>query len=179
MNVQRFIKNVNNADWQKYDDAKYFQYRHDGISSFAKTVPQALINLALVDKESDELLDIRLLERIGKVRADIISNAPIRSNLMFAIGNDHAGVYYPVAREALPFIIEVAIDGNHLVSRTCAIDGLIDLYYFGPEDDSGDLCRFVQGNIENTIVVYRENFASFFASDVRNEGLMNSLFAIA
>jgi len=178
MDICRFIESVNNTDWQRFDGAKYFQNRYDGVNSFAKIVPQALIDLALVDKESNELLDMGFLERTGKSRADFIANAPICSNLMFAIGNDHAGEYYHVARGALPFILEVAVYGNHLISRTCAINILIDLYCFGPEGGSDDLEVFVKTSIENAINMHRENFSIFFASDMRNKELMKDLFAI-
>ena len=178
MDINSFVERVNSTNWQKYDDAKYFQYRYDGINSFAQTVPQALIALALVDKESDELLDMNLLKRIGKSRTDFISNAPICSNLMFAIGNDHAGYYYPVALEALFFIIEVALYGNHVVARNCAIDSLINLYYFASDDDSGELTTTVKKTIKNMIIRHKDNFIKFTVDDKRCNAIVDDLVGI-
>ncbi|MCL2365175.1 MAG: hypothetical protein FWC71_10985 [Defluviitaleaceae bacterium] len=168
MEINNFIERVNNANWQKYDN---------GINSFAQTVPQTLIDLARVDQESDELLDLRLIERLGESRANMIANAPIGSNLLFAIGNDHAGSYYAVAQVALPFIIEVALYGNHIVARTCAINCLIDLYHFESEDGL-EVEKYVREQIKEAINVNKENFTSFFASDKRNNDVMIYLFEI-
>ena len=151
MDINRFIENVNNVDWKKFDDAEYFKYRYDGINSFAQTVPQILIALATVDKESDDLYRLD-----GRVR--------------FAVGNDHRGTYYPVIREALPFIIEVALYGNHSEAQTCAICVIEDLYFFYPEiypeNDSNELLEnelleFVETTIKDLIAEHRENLLDF------------------
>ena len=182
MDVGKFIVNVNNADWQKYDDAEYFRYDHGGIGSFSQAVPPTLIALALADEESDDLLNMKMLKKRGISRTDFISNAMIDCKVRFAIGNDHRGTYYPVIREALPFIIEVALYGNHVVARTCAINALIDLYgfeaegSFNPEGDADELSEFVKKTIKDMVVEHRENFSKFAVDDIRNRFLIEDLF---
>jgi len=178
MDINRFIENVNSVDWHKFDYTELSNRRYDGIYSFAQTVPTSLIALALVDKESDELLYIEGLERFGLKRTDFIANAPIDSNIKFAIGNEHRGTYYPIILEVLPFIVEVALLGNHVVSRTCAINTLIDLYHFYPDDGSEEMLNFVKKTIEDVIVEHRENFIKFAESDMRNKTLIEDLLCI-
>ena len=182
MDICRFIEKVNITDWQKFDYYYYFNYRCDSINSFAETVPPTLIALALVDEESDELLCMEVLERLGKSRTDFIANALIGSNVRFAIGNDHASSYYPVTREALPFIIEVAVGGNHIVARACAINTLIDLYYFCPDvcpdELSDELMKFVKEAIRNMVEEHRDNFLRLAIDDARTKSLISDLLDI-
>ena len=184
MDVKRFIEKVNGADWQRFDDAEYFRFKSDDINSFAQTVPLALIALALADKESNEQINMESLKKQGISRTDFIANYLIGSCIMFAIGNDHRGTYYPVVREALPFIIEVALYGNHVVARACAIDTLIDLYCFEPEvygmdskDDLDELSRFVRKSISDVVSAQRNSFMQFAIDDKRNKMLIEQLFS--
>lgn len=166
MDISRFIEKVNSTDWQNYDDPEYFRYRYDGICSFAQTVPSLLIALAALDNESDELNDLN-----GQIR--------------FAVGNDHRGTYYPVIREVLPFIVEVALFGNHVEARASAICVMEDWYFFDPEiypkNDSNDLLEnelleFVETTIRN-LMEYRENLMNF-ASVNHKEKLIEGFFGI-
>ena len=184
MDVKGFTERVNGADWQRFDDAEYFKFRFDGINSFAQTVPPTLIALALADKESDEQINMKSLKKQGISRADFIANYPIGSSVRFAIGNDHRGTYYPVIREALPFIIEVALYGNHAVARACAIDTLVDLHCFEPEvcgidskDDLDELLRFVRKSISDVVSAQRNSFMQFAVDDKRNKMLIEQLFS--
>ncbi len=53
--------------------------------------------------------------------------------LLYALGNDHAGTYYPVVLPAIPFVGEI-LRGPALVARLRALDVLIDLLgSFEPE----------------------------------------------
>lgn len=53
--------------------------------------------------------------------------------LLYALGNDHAGTYFPVALPAISFLGEILRDGA-LVARLRALDVLIDLLgSFSPE----------------------------------------------
>jgi hypothetical protein len=173
MNLDRFIVNVNNVDWQQFDDAEYFKYRHDGINSFAQTVPQSLIALALAELESKECI-----YQIAGITPDLLLNAPVVNDVMYAIGNNHSGTYYPVIRKALPFIIQLALLGNHMVSRNCSINILIDLYYFYPEDDSNELFEFVRKTISDVIRKNREEFSKFAVDNKKNSSLIESLISI-
>ena len=173
MDINSFIENVNSVDWQKFDDDRYFRYRFDGINSFAQIVPQSLIALALAERESEEGIC-----QVAGIIPDLLLNASITSSVMFAIGNDHSGTYYPVIRSALPFIIQIALSGNHVVSKNCAINILIDLYNFCPEDGSNELMEFVQKTIKDMIIENKESFHKFAVDDVRNKSLIESLTSI-
>lgn len=48
------------------------------------------------------------------------------NRLLFATGNNHAGTYYPVVLEVIPFLGEILQDGP-LLARLRALDALIDL----------------------------------------------------
>jgi len=84
----------------------------------------------------------------------------------FAIGNSHCGTYYPAVRKALPLIIDVALNSKYLNSKKCAIDILVDLYYFCPEcdddrDSEEELMKFVKKTIENMIVENKNYLIKF------------------
>jgi len=144
LDINQYIEEVNAVDWRKYDNPAYFQYRYDGIDSFAQTVPQALISLALVEKDEDAY---RELPTTGGGTA----LSPKYFEVLDAVGNNHSGCYYPVIREALPFIIKIALFGNNETVRNCAIDCLTDLYSFYPESGFDELLTFVRTSIEESI----------------------------
>jgi hypothetical protein len=48
------------------------------------------------------------------------------NRLLFATGNNHAGTYYPVVLEVIPFLGEIWLHGE-LFPRLCTLDALIDL----------------------------------------------------
>jgi hypothetical protein len=57
----------------------------------------------------------------------------IYSRLLFALGNNHAGTYYPVALWVIPFLGEVLRHGS-AVSKEIVLDALVDLAgSFAPE----------------------------------------------
>src|SRR5215510_9048951 len=55
------------------------------------------------------------------------------NRLLYAIGNNHAGTYYPVVLAALPFLAEI-LHGDEQWARMTTLDILIDLIAsFAPE----------------------------------------------
>lgn len=61
-------------------------------------------------------------------------NLNIYNAVMYAIGNSHAGSYYPAMLKALPIIIDLANHSKHEIVRNCILEMLTDWYYsFGPE----------------------------------------------
>lgn len=53
--------------------------------------------------------------------------------LLFAVGNDHAGSYFPIVLDAVPFLGEILVAGTRR-ARARALDVLIDLVgSFGPD----------------------------------------------
>jgi len=55
--------------------------------------------------------------------------------VLSAIGNNHAGAYYPAAIIALKYIHFVAINGVTEVSRRCALKIITSLLFFAPHAD--------------------------------------------
>ncbi|MCL2400594.1 MAG: hypothetical protein FWC91_12725 [Defluviitaleaceae bacterium] len=164
MNIEQFIAAVKRVDWYSFGSSIYY---------IPENVPNALIALALADKESKEGI-----YHIENIKCDLLLNAPISSNVMFAIGNDHCGSYYPAVREALPFIVQVALLDNHLVAKNCATNILIDLYHFCSDSGDKNLETFVKGTIRNVISSNRENFTKVAVDDARNKSLIESLMSI-
>jgi hypothetical protein len=156
MNMNHFKKEVQSIDWRDFPD-----------------IPVALFALADADQESNELL-----HKIDGLEFDLLLNARVVHNVLSAIGNDHCGVYYSVARQSLPFIVQIALYGNHVVARNCAINILIDLYYFCPEGSDEKLGHYVKEVIETTVTENRGDFIQFALDDKRNKSLIENLLDI-
>jgi len=156
VDIEQFKADVQSVNWCSY-----------------REVSNTLIAIALADKESKDGI-----YQLDGVSTDFLSNAKIVTNVMSTIGNDHRGVYYPVARDALPFIIQVALFGNHMVARNCAINILINMFYFYPHDSDEELRDFVRNTIKVAIANNVKNFTQFALDDTRNSSLVECLFAI-
>ena len=166
MDIKRYKEEVSAVDWHKYGGSLYYE---------PNKVPTALLALAIADTESAE--GIWKIE--GMEPPNLLLNAKIKSDLLFAIGNNHSGAYYQAVQEALPFIIQVSLFGNHEVARNCAINILIDLYYFCPVSGSSEeLLRFVKETIKRTVNDNEENFRQFSNDYSRNKSLVTDLFGI-
>lgn len=157
--MNQFMTEIQAVDWHVFEDA-----------------PKTLIALALANQESTENI-----YQIEGINVDLLLNARITSDVLFAIGNNHRGTYYPISRKALPFIVQIALYGNHVVARNCAINILIDLFYFCPdvfykEDD--ELECFIKETIRTAITDNREAFTQFELDDKRNKSLVEGLMAI-
>jgi len=147
MDTKRFIEDVESIDWSIY---KYNEYHNP------QSISKALIALALVDKEENE--------NKGVVLAPGVYNS-----VLFAIGNNHAGTYYPVAQEALCFILQVALHGNSEISRNCAINILWELFFFVPENGADELEEIVKREIAN----HKDEFLKLSYIDNKNSILLN------
>jgi hypothetical protein len=55
------------------------------------------------------------------------------NKVLFAVGNDHAGTYYPAILEAADILIEIEQASEVPASRACARAVLNELYYFSAE----------------------------------------------
>lgn len=165
IDIEKYRKEIAAVDWDKYNGSIY--YNPDKVAS-------ALTSLALVQEESSE--GIYTIE--GTEPPVLLLNAKIENDLLYTVGNNHSGSYYPVVQKALPFIIQIALNGNHEVARNCAINALIELYYFSPENDSTELSRFVKETIEKTIRENKENFTKFSDDYSRNKSVIADLFEI-
>jgi hypothetical protein len=165
MDVEQFISEVKAMDWRGFSGTAY--YKPDEVTA-------ALLSLACADEESTAGI-----YKIEGLESDLLLNAKIKSDVMYAIGNDHSGAYYPAVRGALPFIVQVALNGNHCVARNCAINILIDLYYFEPDGDEPELENYVRETIKKTIAEHRNNFLEFATDNQMNNSLIESLLCIA
>jgi len=164
MDINKLIHDINTINWHIYTGEHYQPER----------VPTSLIALVLADKESKEGIS----QREGGDDADLLLNAKISSDVMFAIGNEHRGTYYPAVREALPFIFQIAFNGPHIVARNCAINIMINLYYFCPQCDSEELENFVKDSIKTVINENKSYFYQLIVDDYRHVSLVGSVMSI-
>jgi hypothetical protein len=66
---------------------------------------------------------------------DAQSSSAAYHHVLYAVGNNHAGTYYPVLIAVLPFLEKIAIEGTDWPQRT-ALSILDDLFAsFSPEPD--------------------------------------------
>lgn len=162
MDINSFIKSIKKVDWDNYSNIKYFD---------SKKVIRSLYKLAKVDKES-----LKGIHRLRGSNLNYLMNAKICNDVLSSIGNNHRGTYYLPVKDALPFIIQIALNGDNIVSRNCAIDILIDLCSFSSEPDSKELTSFVQETIRLVIENNKNNFIEFAKTDTRNDELIKFLF---
>ena len=164
MDITRYTEMVEGINWHKFDGSEYYK---------PENVPKSLVSLATVSQES--------IEGIygGGVSVQLLLNPKTATDVLFAIGNGHSGTYYSSVRSALPFIIEVALFGNTVVARNCAINILIDLYFFCSEDNSIELEGFVKSSIHQAVSDNKENFLQLAITDKRNKSLIESLIEIS
>ena len=157
MELNQFIISVKEADWHSFED-----------------VPNSLIALAIANQESKDGI-----YQIENMESDLLLNAEITNNVLSSVGNNHAGTYFPIVLTALPYIVQIALYGNHALARNCAINILIDLYYFCPDSTmSEELETSVKRNIETAIAENIANFEKFAVDDSRNKSLIESLIGI-
>lgn len=93
MNKKDFNRRAYDVDWHAYDGPEYYD---------ADRVAPALVALATVE-------NIDMSRQSVPDPHSIYLNSVVASDLMFAVGNDHCGSYYPAAFRALDFIVEVAL----------------------------------------------------------------------
>lgn len=97
---------IDAVDWTRFDGPPMYD---------SEKVPPALH--ALVNLETSE------------------STEDVGNRLVYAIGNDHAGVYYPAVLEALDIIAQIEQTTTNNARKTCAYAVLNDLYYFEPDTE--------------------------------------------
>ncbi|GAB1270349.1 hypothetical protein NBRC116493_36030 [Aurantivibrio infirmus] len=66
------------------------------------------------------------------------------NKVLFAVGNNHAGTYYPAILEATDILINIETSGENESSRKCAFAILNDLTCFEPELGSYKGCSNTQ-----------------------------------
>jgi len=108
---QKLKIEISNVDWAGFNGPSMYD---------ANAVPSALHSLL-------ELDDSNKSEEVG-------------NNLISALGNNHAGVYYPVALNAFDYIIQIANSTESKTCRMCALAVLNDFYYFEPDVEGYSEC---------------------------------------
>jgi hypothetical protein len=92
---------------------------------------------------------------------DATSSQNAYNQIMFAIGNNHAGTYYPVIVPALPFMAEI-MNNENLWARATVTSALADLYGFEPEFErpnyhtTDKLREELYSIVQNTIPNFRD-----------------------
>jgi len=187
MDINQFISEVNAVDWNSFTNSVYSYYKPENV-------PAALIALAVVEsefivrepkgniKKKQSLFSWLSKEKQKDTNPNV--NFDVCHSVLTAIGNNHRGTYYAVVREALPFIMKVALSGNHLIARYCALEILYTLcIMFCPEDWSDEkraekLELFVKNEVKNFILENAESIEAFGNSNELSKQLANELMEI-
>lgn len=98
------IERIINTDWESYCGPEYYDSRE---------IVDVLTDLVNFDE----------------------SKAPhgLDNKVLFAVGNNHAGTYYPALLAAVDILMEIERSASNQNSRSCAYAILNNLYYFEPE----------------------------------------------
>ncbi len=104
LSEKNIIEQINQIDWNEYIVFEYCN-KEKAISAI-----RSLINLK---NESEK----------NKTYNDVL----------YTVGNNHRGTYYPMIKEILPIIINLAEKSEFEIVRNCSLEVIIDLYCFEPE----------------------------------------------
>ncbi|MBP6825557.1 MAG: hypothetical protein KA165_03260 [Saprospiraceae bacterium] len=152
MNTEKTIEKIKNIDWEEYNGPEYFS---------PSEVIESLCHLVLLTEDHQK--------------------PDVYNSVLFAIGNNHAGTYYPVIREALHFILEVAVEGDSEVARNCALDILTDLYMsFVPDTDESTkfTAAELKGFVEKEMKGYEPVFLEILSAGKDSERNLNLILDI-
>jgi len=97
--IEQYIDKLNALDWNQYSGPEYYD---------SEEVHGALLQLITLSLESE--------------------NTNVYNRVLFAVGNNHGGTYYPAILGALEFIVSVAVSHETEIARNCALNMLIDIY---------------------------------------------------
>lgn len=112
---------IKSVDWRQYRGPEYYD---------PDKLVQALLQLSVFDESN--------------------AKNDLDNKVLFAVGNNHAGTYYPAILEAADLIIEMEKYSSLESVRKCANAILSNLYYFEPElgtydkHSAEDIFKFVK-----------------------------------
>ena len=160
MDTNQFLNDIRSVNWKDFNGPQYYNENR---------VVTALEALAAV---SDE--DTSGFVPIGMQTEPIVLNGRVYDDVLFAIGNNHAGTYYPAVYKAIGFIMQVALEGTNEISRNCAINILIDLYHICPEQNVmfPDEMYQIKDFVKKFILKNKENLIELSKRDPRNRKLI-------
>lgn len=95
---------IKSVEWRQYLGPEYYN---------PEELVQALLQLSVFDESN--------------------TTHGLDNKVLFAVGNNHAGTYYPAILEAADLIIEMEKHSSLESVRKCANAILNNLYYFEPE----------------------------------------------
>lgn len=95
---------IKKIDWVKYSGPEYYN---------PENLIEALLHLITYDKSK--------------------AKNGLDNKVLYSLGNNHAGTYYPAILEAADLIIEMEKKSESKSVRNCAYAILNDLYYCEPE----------------------------------------------
>ena len=137
------------VNWDSYEGPEYYE---------PERAKNSLLSLVSLDNE--------------------IENTKTYNNVLFGIGNNHAGTYYPAAREAVKIICEIATKSECEISKNCALEILVDLYCsFEPE--LGSYSSISSEQLESLIFQEIESLENIFVKmlSLSNESDRNKSLA--
>jgi len=87
--------------------------------------------------------------------------------MLYALGNDHAGTYFPVVVPAIPHLVDVAVHGQQW-ARHAALDVLVDLTgSFGPDPECGQ--EDLRNAVTTSVVRHRASLEALLKTAERPE----------
>lgn len=131
-----FENKILSIDWTKYLEPEYFDSNK-------------------MDYSPDRLVEALIqLSRYDESKADF----DLSNEMLFAIGNNHRGTYYPAVLGAIDLIIEIEKHSEIEAARKCAYYILNDLYYFQLELGSDDkqLYEAIENKIKKKLELYSD-----------------------
>lgn len=123
-------KKIQSIDWGKYWGSKYY--------------------------DPVELLES--LEHLNKFDESKAKHG-LDNKVLFALGNNHAGTYYPAILEAAEILIEIEQTSEIEAVRNCAYAILNALCYFAPEvgDYIGHTCAQLEAFVQEKLGAYADS----------------------
>lgn len=104
ISIKEIEQQIDNIDWSMHHTNGFLD---------SNKIPFALKKLIMLDNPKD--------------------SEDVAGELINSIGNNHMGVYYPVAEKAIELIIFIEKASERETCKICAKAILNDLYYFKPE----------------------------------------------
>ncbi|WP_153798776.1 hypothetical protein [Foetidibacter luteolus] len=142
MTEKDFIDVVESTNWKAFRGPEYFN---------PDSVAPALSSLIHLRQDNDKW--------------------KVYNNVLFAIGNNHGGTYYPAVLSALPLLVRLLKTTENEVTRNCIFEIFSEWYYsFDPEIGTYKLMTEIQ--LESYV---RTNIKSCIAGNVWNESERNMI----
>lgn len=142
MTEKDIINEVKSTNWKAYEGPKYFK---------PHKLVDALLNLVQLRRE-DYKWDTY-------------------NEILFAIGNNHAGTYYPAILAALPLLIKLLKTSKREAVRNCIFEIFSEWYYSFTAEVGAD-SQFTKKQVENFV---RKTIKELIIGQKWNESKRNEL----